>query len=518
MEAVAAVVLEVVEVHQRRLAEVVVGELEVPGLRRQHRLHAGRERGVAHGQRLVVGEVARLLLGGEGLAADQHRHHQVGLLHHLLAVEVEVGVVEQQRVVVGAGAGEVPAGVLGEVLRLRVDFELLVVGDRHRLRRVAPGGDLLVVDPERLGGVAVALGELGGGVEVLLRHQVGVDVVVGDRRVLVGAGDPVDAEGAVGVVVAEAAPEPRRFDQQRQADVALEVGVDVDVAVAADRLGDVGVDVEGGGARGPVGAGLGAADRPPGEGGAREAELLRPLARLVDRRQPPLERLGRRLRDGVAEHRQHVGLGVPEGVAVVAGAGQPLRRDRPALAAGARLQRVEEAEADRLLQLGVAVELDVGALPEVVEVLLLRRDQLVPAGVAGLRERRAHLVAHRRHRAPRRPAVGDELGDRQRFAGRRGGVDGEPAEVLPGLGRAVRAVLGPVDLVAHRRRRPQARLLGDVDEDARGCRRPCNSSDSSGASRAAAARGSFEIAGRGSLVTSSDWTTTRVGAAVGSTV
>ena len=63
VEAVAAVVLEVVEVHQRRLAEVVVGELEVPGLRRHHRLHAGRERGVAHGQRLVVGEVARLLLG-----------------------------------------------------------------------------------------------------------------------------------------------------------------------------------------------------------------------------------------------------------------------------------------------------------------------------------------------------------------------------------------------------------------------------------------------------------------------
>ena len=146
---------------------------------------------------------------------------------------------------------------------------------------------------------------------------------------------------------------------------------------------------------------------------------MRPVARLLDRRQPPLQRLGGGLGRRVGEQRQDVGLGVPEGVAVVAGAGQPLRRDRPALAAGARLQRVEEAEADRLLQLGVAVELDVGALPEVVEVGALVGDQLVPAGVAGLGERRADLVAQGRDRAPRRPAVGDELGDRQRFAGRR---------------------------------------------------------------------------------------------------
>ena len=115
---------------------------------------------------------------------------------------------------------------------------------------------------------------------------------------------------------------------------------------------------------------------------------MRAVARRVDRREPPAQRLADRLGRGVGEQRQHVGLGVPEGVAVVAGAGQALGGDRPALAAGARLEGVEEAEADRLLELGVAVELDVGALPEVVEVLALGGDEGVPAGVASPRRAR----------------------------------------------------------------------------------------------------------------------------------
>ena len=53
------VVLEVVEVHQRGLAQVVVGELEVADLGGDDRLGAGRQRRVADRQRLVVGEVAR---------------------------------------------------------------------------------------------------------------------------------------------------------------------------------------------------------------------------------------------------------------------------------------------------------------------------------------------------------------------------------------------------------------------------------------------------------------------------
>ena len=98
----------------------------------------------------------------------------------------------------------------------------------------------------------------------------------------------------------------------------------------------------------------------------------------------------------VGEHGQHEALGVPEGVAVVAGAGQALGGDRALLRAGARLQRVEEREADCLLQLGVALQLDVGALPEVVEVRALRLEQALPAGVPRLGERSDGHVSHGR--------------------------------------------------------------------------------------------------------------------------
>ena len=86
---------------------------------------------------------------------------------------------------------------------------------------------------------------------------------------------------------------------------------------------------------------------------------------------PPAERVGGRFRRGVGEHREDEALGVPEGVAVVAGAGQALRRDRAPLGPGARLEHVEEAEAHRLLELGVAVDLDVGPRPELVQVRAL---------------------------------------------------------------------------------------------------------------------------------------------------
>ena len=97
------------QVHQRGLAEVVVGELEVADLGGDDRLRARRQRRVAHGERLVVGEVARLLLGGERVAAQVHRQHEVGLLDHLLAVEVEVREVQQQRVARRAACARSPS-------------------------------------------------------------------------------------------------------------------------------------------------------------------------------------------------------------------------------------------------------------------------------------------------------------------------------------------------------------------------------------------------------------------------
>ena len=128
----ACVVLKIVEIHQRRLREVVVGEIQMADLRRKHRLGASRQRGVANGQSFVVLEVASLLLIGERVAAQVHRQDQIGLLDDLLAVELEVREVQKQRIALGRGGLEIPAVILEKAVRLRMQPEVVVVRDDDR--------------------------------------------------------------------------------------------------------------------------------------------------------------------------------------------------------------------------------------------------------------------------------------------------------------------------------------------------------------------------------------------------
>jgi hypothetical protein len=78
----------------------------------------------------------------------------------------------------------------------------------------------------------LALGRVGRFPQISLRHQVRVDVVVGDRAVLVGTGDAVDPKTPLGVVVTERAPQACRLDQQLEAGLSLEVVVFRDPEVA----------------------------------------------------------------------------------------------------------------------------------------------------------------------------------------------------------------------------------------------------------------------------------------------
>ena len=278
---------------------------------------------------------------------------------------------------------------------LRVHLEDLIPRDAHVRGRVAPGGRFLRGHVELARLFLELFHQVGGGGEVVLRHQVRVEVVVLDRAVLVRAGDAVDAELAVRVVLAERAPQARRLDEQRQADLALELLVLRRVQVVHHGGGDVGVDVEGGRAGRPVAGALLAADGAPGERRAVEAELRCVLLGDVHGEAAPAQRVGRGGRPGVGQHRQHERLGVPEDVTVVPGPGQPLRRDRPVLGARPGLQDVEQAEADGLLYLHVPVDLDVRALPELVEELALLGDHALPADQLRGGERARHLVDER---------------------------------------------------------------------------------------------------------------------------
>jgi hypothetical protein len=122
--------------------------------------------------------------------------HEIGLLDDLLAVQVEVVEVQQERVLLRGRVLEVPDLVVGEALGLRMDAELFVPGDDHVARGVTPGRGLLQVGAESSGVTRMARDGVGCVNEVLLREQIRVDVVVGDRAVLVGTSDPVDPEAS----------------------------------------------------------------------------------------------------------------------------------------------------------------------------------------------------------------------------------------------------------------------------------------------------------------------------------
>ena len=164
---------------------------------------------------------------------------------------------------------------------------------------------------------------------------------------------------------------------------------------------------------------------------------------------------------------------------------------------------MEEREAHRLLELVVAVDLDVGALPEVVEVLALVVEQAVEAGAPRRRERGVDLVADRDHRALAGPPVGQDLVSVS--------VSPWPTSALTvtrarssKLSFSVTVPSRPVDHVVHRRRHPQGALPRAVHEHARAAR-GCRATRRRAAQRRiAAARGSSLRAGTSSLATSSD--------------
>ena len=148
-------------------------------------------------------------------------------------------------------------------LRLRVDAERLVPWDDHVARGVAPRRRLFEVGTERCGVAGMTGDGVRSSAQIPLCEQVGVDVVVRDRAVFVGAGDAVDAEAPLRIVMTERAPEPGGLDQQLEADVELERLVAGDGLIADDGVADVTAEVEGRRAGRPVAGALVAANRPP---------------------------------------------------------------------------------------------------------------------------------------------------------------------------------------------------------------------------------------------------------------
>ena len=264
--------------------------------------------------------------------------------------------------------------------------------------------------------------------------------------------------------MAERAPEARRLDEQLDPDLALERLVIRGVLIPHHCIGDVRTDVERRRPGGPVTRALVSANGAPREGGPRKAELSGAVAGKIERRVAPAKSIGGCSRRRVGEHREDEALRIPEGVPVVPGAGEALRADRALLGPRAGLQRVEEREANRLLQLGVALELDIGAPPEIVQIGALGLEQPIPAGVPRFGERSDGGIPDGRERAPAGGAVGQELDHAQPFSRGEVGGDRHPADVGGALDRRL-LVVGAFHEVIHRGRETQLAGSRRVDEN-----------------------------------------------------
>src|SRR5450759_4097732 len=119
---------------------------------------------------------------GERVPAQMHRQHDVCLLGDLLPIQVEIGEMQEQGVLVGFGPLEVPTLVLGEITRLPVDLELFVVRDEHAVCRPAPRLHLARAHFEPLRHIAMATDGVGRHRNVAKRLKVSAREVKAWRR------------------------------------------------------------------------------------------------------------------------------------------------------------------------------------------------------------------------------------------------------------------------------------------------------------------------------------------------
>ena len=133
------------------------------------------------------------------LPAPVQSEHQIGLLGHLLAVDLDVGIVLLQRIATGRAPWPRSPSAAGW------SRPGTAAGDRARLSHGTAIAAAAASQSSTSVGVHAEASGLGrppahrgrGVAQVLGRHQVGVGVVVDQGAVLVRAGDPVQMEPPV---------------------------------------------------------------------------------------------------------------------------------------------------------------------------------------------------------------------------------------------------------------------------------------------------------------------------------
>ncbi len=137
------------------------------------------------GLRLVIGEIAAHLLGGKAVSQQQVRHHHVALAQQLRAHDPVVGPEVIQRA--GQRVGLLIVGFQQvEAVVLQVHAQLFVIRQVHPLRHLAQVGDLRGSELQPRQCRVIGRGtfraqnfqQAAGLLQVLLRHDIGVEIVV----------------------------------------------------------------------------------------------------------------------------------------------------------------------------------------------------------------------------------------------------------------------------------------------------------------------------------------------------
>ena len=225
-------------------------------------------------------------------------------------------VVQQQRVVLFGRVREVPHLTFQERIVLQVEALLIVPGDVHQLTGTAPHAGLLLSQAGLVGDALVVpgatcphpFGGLDRAEQVLARHEVGVEVVVDHRGVLVGPGHSVDHELAAHAFAEEAEvyPEASCLDEDLETGIGDHVQVARGPHVLAHGPDHVGVYVVLGGTGRVVRRSLFAVDRAPRVQRAVVADLLGTVAREAEHPGSESDEVPRQLGLCVGEVGHHV--------------------------------------------------------------------------------------------------------------------------------------------------------------------------------------------------------------------
>ena len=282
--------------------------------------------------------------------------HGIGLLAHLVAVQPQRMIVQQQGEFLLGDRRQVQRGQLEEAVILGMDAQGFIVGQVHRVRRAKEGRQFL---PRHAGGGQQPAGQAGlhqpagdhrGAAHGFLRAGVGVEIVVHHAAVLVRPGHRADAEAAL-VPVPGVQEEARRLHQDLAAPLGHVGQVIRGVVILKKGVGDIAAEVILRRARGEIARTLRARDGAPGiQRAAVMAHDPGVLPRGGQDGVAIIQQAAGQRRVSHQKEGKHIDLRIPEVVTLIALAGQPLGgQAADGVAARGAIQAVE-AEIQAALQ------------------------------------------------------------------------------------------------------------------------------------------------------------------------